>query len=183
MTVKDIALTAAEIVQADDAVRLLSADSDDAQTDADVRTMVRCVNLAVKEACADGFPVCYTREMHAEQKTIPFDSFDPAPSLIRRVTRFGVPVRFAVGADGLTVPRDGKYTVTYTAAPADKNLDDTVSVGVLADADMLAYLAARNFCLVTGRYDEATVWDRRYAAESEKKRMTRRASLCPRVWM
>ena len=72
--------------------------------------------------------------------------------------------------------------MTYTVSPEDKALDDTVTVGVLADEEMLAYLAARNYCIVTGRSDEASVWDQRYSSESEKKRLTRRAALCPRVW-
>ncbi len=182
MTVRDIAITSAAMVQAESIERILTENTDGALTDADVRMLVRCVNLAIKEACADGFPVCCDRELRANGKIIPLDAFDPPPSLIRRVTRSGVPVRFAVDTDGIAVPRDGKYVVTYTVAPTDKNLDEAVTVGVLADTDMLAYLAARNFCLVTGRYDEATVWDGRYAAESEKKRITRRAALRPRVW-
>ena len=98
MTVKDIALTAAAVLQAEDTERLISSDADDAMTDADVRTLVKCVNLAIKEACADGFPVCVTRELRAERGMIPYADFDPQPSVIRRVARYGVPaVNSSVG--------------------------------------------------------------------------------------
>lgn len=183
MTVRQIASTAAALLQADDMEAILeSGDNTAALDDADVKTLIKCVNLAAAELCADGFPLCYTQELAAENGIIGFGDFTALPSTVRAVVKNGAPARFAIDTRGIKVHGDGVYAVTYSAVPSDKNVDDEVEVGALCDGNIVAYLAARNFCLITGRTDEASVWDQRYTAEAEKRRLTRRATVAGRRW-
>ncbi|MCX4312640.1 MAG: hypothetical protein OSJ83_02100 [Clostridia bacterium] len=190
MTVREIACAAAAILQADDIAELIerqteSEDTDgnsvDASTDPDVKTLVKCVNLAVAELNRE-LPVVQVATMRADGGSVPPSAFPDGLSAVRAVKRGKAPVSFGLSNLGITVAADGEYTVEYTLAHRDGKLDDDIAVGVGADADVVCYLAARNYCLVTGRNDEASVWDQRYNAELEKRKLARRARLPRRVW-
>lgn len=183
MTVKSIALAAAAILQADDIESAIQeySTSDGDELDADAKTMVKCVNLAVAECNAD-FPVLHTARVTASGGVIPIGATGDEISTVRAVIKNGRHVRFSFDTRGILVEQDGEYTVTYTTVPHDQNLDDEVVCGTGADEPTLCYLAARNYCLVTGRNDEAAVWDQRYNAEAEKLRLLRRAYLPKRAW-
>lgn len=180
MTLKDIAVAAAVILQADDIEYALTEGSE-AETDSDVKCMLTAANLAVKEACADGFPVLREVEAVAENKRIPLSAVEGADS-IKSVMRSNKRCSFYADNRGISVPRDGRYTVVYSVAPKDLSPDDEVTVGVFGDKSMLAYLTARDYCLMTGRTDEAAIWDQRYVSESEKRRLKVRAYLPAREW-
>ena len=55
MTVREIARSSASLLQADDIEELLAAEDVNAEDDADVKALVRCVNLAVSELAGNGF--------------------------------------------------------------------------------------------------------------------------------
>lgn len=172
MTVKDIAKCAAAILQADD----IADNLDETELDTDAKTLVKCVNLAIAETRAD-FPVVLATVATASGGFIPLSAFDGVLSTVKRVERQGRSVRFSLDTRGIAVPTDGEYKVEYTLAPTDGNVDQTVTAGASLDCNVLGYLAARNYCLVTGRVDEAGIWDQRYNAEAENRRIVRRAAL------
>lgn len=181
MTVREMARAAAVLLQADDITAALGTTA--AAGNEDVRTLVSCVNLAAAELCADGFPLCYTEELSAANGVIPFSGLSHTPSRILAVKRDGAAVPFAADVQGVKVGSSGKHAVTYYAVPDERSLDQAVEVGAFCDANILAYYTARNYCLVTGRTDEASIWDQRGNAEAEKRRLARRAALKKREWI
>lgn len=180
MGVKDIAKAAAVILQADDIVSALEIGD---YGDSDVCTLVKCINLATAELCTDGFPVCVSEVLPATKGFIALTLLSREPSGVREVTKDGVRVPFSVDPRGVRVSGDGMYTVVYDAVPKEVGLSDDAEVNALCDCNIAAYLTARNYCLITGRTDEASVWDQRYNAEAEKRRLTRRAKLKGRKWL
>ncbi len=195
MTVKQIVQSAAALLQADDIEELFAAwqDPPDGETtegappadpaqDADVKTLVKSVNLAAAELCANGFPVCRQERANAADGIIPFTELTCVPSLVRGVQRNNVSVSFTADDRGIIVPADGEYTVLYIVQTTDKTLDEELETGAGVDINILTYLAARNYCLITGRTDDAHIWDQRYCAETENKRMARRARVRGRAW-
>ena len=187
MTVRQIALSAAAILQADDIAAILSgeADGENAQaseiTDGDALTLIKCVNLAAAEAAGD-FPVLSVVKAESRNGVIPLAAIGDV-SAVREVSAGGRAVRFTFDGRGVKTPFDGTFEVTFAPQYKDAGADDDIPVGAGADKEMLAYLPARNFCLVTGRTDEASVWDQRYNAEAENKRIRRRAALPRRAWL
>ena len=177
MTVRQIALSAAAILQADDIAAILSgeADGENAQaseiTDGDALTLIKCVNLAAAEAAGD-FPVLSVVKAESRNGVIPLAAIGDVSA-----------VRFTFDGRGVKTPFDGTFEVTFAPQYKDAGADDDIPVGAGADKEMLAYLTARNFCLVTGRTDEASVWDQRYNAEAENKRIRRRAAMPRRAWL
>ncbi len=184
MTAREIALSAATLLQADDMEESIAAaekDSAVAALDADVRTLFKCIELAAGEMIGDGFPVLFKVTATAVGGHITID--DPSAASVVRVEKDGTPVHFTVDGGGVNVRDGGEYTVTYSRMRGDvATVDAEIKLGAGADADMMTYLSTRNYCLVTGRTDEASVWDQRYVAESEKRRIKRRARLPRRPW-
>ncbi len=198
MTVREIAIAVAELLQSDDIAETLSPSDPapdtgatdgetqnvaaDPMSDPEVRTLVRCVNLAAAELSTDGFPLVREEALEAAGGVVPLSAFSAQPSVVRSVKKNGARVHYTVDSDGLHVACSGTVTVSYSVAPADVGLDGEIELGALADRTTLMFLAARNYCLVTGRMDDASVWDQRYADESGKKRLSRLAALPERVW-
>lgn len=187
MTVRQIALSAAAILQADDIAAILSGEADGENagtteiTDGDALTLIKCVNLAAAEASGD-FPVLSVVKAESRNGIIPLATIGEA-STVREVSAGGRAVRFTFDGRGVKTPFDGTFEVTFAPQYKDAGADDDIPVGAGADKEMLAYLTARNFCLVTGRTDEASVWDQRYNAEAENKRIRRRAAMPRRAWL
>ena len=59
--------------------------------------------------------------------------------------------------------KDGSFEVCYSYIPTDKDFfDDLDFCGTKASDRVFAYGTAAEYCLVTGNYDEALMWERRY---------------------
>lgn len=181
MTVKEIARSAALLLQADEIEEALSSEDGGAE-DADVKSMVKCVNVAAAELCSNGFSRLETSECEATGGVIPLVGLEPAPARIVEVKRGGAAVPFKCDSRGISVKRDGAYTVVYSAAFEDRELDDELGLCAPMDGNIVSYLAARNYCLMTGRTDDAAVWDQMYEREAENARLSRRAAFKPRAW-
>lgn len=197
MTVKEIAHSAATVVQADDLMAVFSPydetpappvgeDADEDTTaerdELDVATMIKSVNMAAAELSHD-FPALVTERASAEKGIIPFSAFAVTPVSVRRVERGGRAVSFTTGAGLVRVEYDGEYDVTYAAAYAGADEDGEIELGAEADSQIMTYLTARNYCLITGRTDEAGIWDQRYIEEKQNRRMLRRARIPARKFV
>ena len=186
MTVRQIALSAAAILQADDIEDAIAEIDEDDETavadDPDVLTLIKCVNLAAAELAAD-MPVLHTVTARAENGVIALGCFDGTVTAVKSVTHNGYCVPFTFTSRGVGVGCDGEYEVTYVKEYEDGMVNSEIELGAGADSQTLGYLTVRNYCLVTGRTDEAAIWDQRYNAEAEKKRIARRARLPKRAWL
>lgn len=182
MTVKNIARAAAELLTADDVVATLNGDPDEAAADDEVKIFVKAVNTAAVNAANDGFPIVKTEAVRSSGGRIMFDAFTRTPSSVCSVEENGRFVAFGFDSRGITVPNDGEYSVTFTVEPESAELLAHVETGAGCDFSVLAFLTARNYCLMTGRTDEARVWDQMYDSALVRKRLARRCSLPVRVW-
>ena len=188
MTVRNIAISVARLLQADDIEEMLAAEAsedDDAEAvidDADVKLLVACINTAAADVAADGFPITLCERCEASGGVIPLHSLSRLASGVRKVEDVNGIVAFECTQDAIKVPHDGEYDITFTVEPTEAGLDDEVELGAMCDRSMLTYTAARNYCLVTGRTDEASVWDQMYEAHTARKRLGRRARLPRRAW-
>ncbi len=175
MTAREVIDVAVALLRADDIEQILS--EPDPSANAEVKSLAHCVTLAVAETCGDGFPIVKSERLVSSGGVIPLSVFSAVPASIEEVRSGGRTVSFRVDGMGVYVNGDGEYVVKYSVEPPACGLADTIECGALVDKYMLAYLTARNYCLVTGRTDDAAIWDQRYCAEAEKKRLGRRAKL------
>ncbi|MCH5162490.1 MAG: hypothetical protein J1G38_03255 [Clostridiales bacterium] len=182
MTVRNIAVSVARLLQADDIEELLTGENEGAEGDEDVKLLTACINTAAADIAADGFPICLEETHEAKGGVIPLSEFSRRPSTVRSVEDRTGSVVFELTSDAVKTPHDGEFAVTFTVEPEEKGLDDGIELGTMCDRSMLTYISARNYCLVTGRTDEASVWDQMYEAHTQRKRLTRRAKLPRRAW-
>lgn len=178
MTVKELASSCACLLQADDIASAIEEGADDP----DVKTLVASIELALSEINSSGFPLVEKQTLTAVDGIIPFSAFASPPAGVIAVKREGKPAAFSMTPFGIKTEYDGAYAVEYSVFTEQKKLGDKITLPPLIGRDLAMYLAARNFCLITGRTDEAAVWDQRYEQEMEKKRIARRATLPARRW-
>nr|MDE7395740.1 hypothetical protein [Clostridiales bacterium] len=105
---------------------------------------------------------------------IPFTALAGNVLDVMAVEQNGTRVPFDVFFDGLIVPVRGVCRVTYSVAPDFTPLGgDSPFAGNKPSARLLAYGVAREYCLISGRTDDAAMWDGRFLAgveeESRKK--------------
>lgn len=178
-------MSATVLLQADDIEETIKSAIMNANVtalEADSRTLIRCIDLALSEIGGDGFPFVCEVEKTSENGVIDLPELGNALTVLR-VARNGVPVTFETRNSKIYVKTDGTYKISYSRVHADiTSLDGVMNVGAFVSTELVAYLAARNYCLVTGRTDEASVWDQMYSAEAQKRRLSRRARLPRRAW-
>lgn len=182
MTVYDIILSAAELVVSDDVVTVLKGDIDVAKDDDEVKIFITAANTAIANATVDGFPIVRAADVKAVGGIIDVSEFEVVPSGIIGVFKGSSYVSFAYDSRGITVEDDGDYTVVYSTSPLRYELNDVIEIGAGCDLSMLAFLTARNYCVMTGRADDAAVWEQLYETAVCKKRLARRCKLPMRVW-
>lgn len=185
MTARQIALFATVLLQADDieeSIKASAANASPDDLDPDARTLIKCMDLALSEIRNDGFPIIYTVERKSVNGTIEMPELENALTVLK-VELDGKPTRFEVGDSQIFVGVDGTYKVSYSRRHSGiSSIDASVMLGTFVTRETVAYLTARNYCLITGRTDEASVWDQLYSAEALKRRIARRARLPRRAW-
>ncbi len=169
-------------MQADDIQDALENLRED-KYDPDIKALVKAVNMAANELASSGFPILRTDERVADDRGfIEIAALNEPPIAVREVRMDGERVPFALDGLHIVVGRRGKCEIVYAVAHRALTIDDPVEFGALVDSAVAEYLAARNYCLITGRTDEARIWDQLYASHTEPRRLTRRAKLPKRVW-
>lgn len=171
MKIRDIAELAAVLLQKHDIInsgvfmqteqnRLVD---DEIQSNRELRLLLRCVNLVVKEVACDYIPLIHTQTLTATDGKIPYSQFEKTLLEIKRVkNQKGEDVRFFTLPEYMAV-EDGVYEVSYAFIPRDKEFfDDLDFAGTKASDRVFAYGASAEFCLISGMYDEALMWERRY---------------------
>ena len=134
MTVRQAAVAAARILQADDAEALLAdgeKTDEEIMLDEDVKALATAVNLAAAEMSGDGFPIIRHVDAESVGGRIPLADL---PDLVgvTAVERGGLPVRFAVGKTDIEVADGGRHTVVFYAVAGGKWVSDEVVGGGLA---------------------------------------------------
>ncbi len=155
-----------------------------ADTDPDAKLLAAAAKTAVYEINADGFPYVKSVKVQTADGEIPYASINGGNVMyVVSVARNGAPVRFACKPDGVEADGGGLYTVTYCEKPGSElGYDSEIKTGLQIGLYEIAYRAARNYCLMSSRLDEASVWDQRYIEQTEKLRCRRRAYLPRRQW-
>ena len=145
--------------------------------------LLRCCNLVLRELCESEFPIKGRVQIDTDG-TIPYTHLPPRVTHIYDVRQHGKRVPFREWHDCITLPVAGKVTVAYAASPAQATLagaspypTDTPS------ARLIAYGIAREYCLISGMAEEASIWDNRFAACAQEEATPRgEKRVKPRVW-
>lgn len=171
MLVKDVAAQAAFLLGKDELSRYIKGrlkedDSLDETTkkefDKEAETLLRCYNVVENEIALDYLPLTAEETVVCDSGELPYTSFLRAPVAVLSVTdEYGNKRPFTIFPEYVKTCA-GTAVVTYAYAPETKRLDDVGEYGARASERMMAYGVACEYCLVSGLYAEAVVWDKKY---------------------
>ena len=193
MKIKDAVFTAATFLQLDGITEGMEAESFDAAapegtlSNEDARELallLRCCNLVIGELAGAAFPLKKTKEVQSVDGKIAYASLDGEVLDIYAVEQGGARLPFDEFFDCVMVPVRGNCRVTYSVSPRAVTLDaQSPFAGNRPSARLIAYGIAREYCLISGRVEDAATWDGRFlAGVEEEARKKGELRIRPRAW-
>lgn len=153
-----------------DGVGMPASDGQDGTVDAeklrelkrDADILLRCYNIVENEVALDYLPLTAEETIVCDTGALPYTAFLRAPVSILSVTdEYGNKLPYTVFPEYLRT-RAGTSVVTYSYSPESKRLCDASEYAARVPERLLSYGVACEYCLISGLYDEALVWDKKY---------------------
>jgi len=126
--------------------------------------LVKCCNLAYRSTAQGYLPLYFTETAALTDGELLLRDLSKDIVAIKSVTdKNGAEILYKLFVDRIKAGAP-EIVITYAYLPEEVELPDELDyVGGKVDARLLAYGAAAEFCLIAGLYDDAAVWDARYA--------------------
>jgi len=171
MKIRDIAELASVLLQKHDLVNtgiFAQAQDNDLvksvlESNYDLRLIVRCANLVLKEVACDYIPLLHKQTITTQDGKIPYTAFEKMLLEVKSIKdKNGNDVRFFSLPNHIEI-QEGCFEVSYSFIPDDKKFFDEVDFsGTKVSDRVFAYGTVAEYCLICGMYDEALLWERRY---------------------
>lgn len=130
------------------------------------------------------FPVALKKTFDTADGNIPNEDIcNTGAFTVLRVTSSDKDVPFTTDSFGVHVRGGGKYTVTYTPEVYIVDIYSDFEVASDTGYVMMMHLLARNYCLLSGRTEEAAMYDSRYNDYVEARSLKRRAHIPARRFL
>lgn len=175
MTVQEVLLEAAQRLGIEAEVQgYFNGTSSDGKT---AELLLNCFNIVENELALDYLPLYAEDEVESELGQIYFSKLSKSAVRILSVTdEWENRVKFKLFPKYM-LTQPGKVLVRYTFTPEKKEMDDDSDFILQASSRLLALGIAAEYCIATGLYEEAEIWDKKYknaiAATYENKRCER----------
>ena len=146
------------------------------------------LTMAMRDAMSEvstKHPVYVAQTVTAIDCVIPYSDLNggTAATVVTRVTAGGRDVPYTVDSFGVHVGCGGTYTVVYTPETFEIELTDDLEVAPEVGFVMMIHLVARNYCMLSGRTEEAAMYDSRYNDYAETINLKRRAHIPARAFV
>ena len=171
MLVKDIAAQAAFLLGKQEVSDYLKGDSDvtpeyteqeEKALVKEANTLLRCYNIVENEIALDYLPLTAEETVTSSTGALPYSSFLHTPVTILSVTdEYGNKLPFTIFPEYVKTHK-GTAVITYAYSPRTKAMEDGSEYGARVPERLLSYGVACEYCLVSGLYDEALLWDKKY---------------------
>lgn len=161
MTVKECVLEAAALVGVYETVKdYLDEQSEEGAEDA--RKLIRCFNHVENELALDYLPLYFEEEVETETGAVYYSELQKAAVRVLAVTdAWGNETAFTLFPEYAKTTA-GKIRIRYTYTPEEKLIGDESDFLLYASKRMFGYGMAAEYCLLTGLFEEAAVWDKKY---------------------
>ena len=184
MTIKSAVTDAAVMLGLDEVITALESDETPSGDAADeINRLIRCANLVLGELAADLLPI-KTRETLVFSPYALYSTFSQPPVDIYSVMgEDGANVRFCELFDRVEVKTSGSYTVEYSYSPTVVELTDEIPYPTLPPF-VLGQGIAREYCVISGMTEEASVWDQRFLSSvTARARSKKDVRVRRRAWV
>ena len=144
-----------------------------ADADAVLQKLVKCVNLVCDEIATEYFPIVQTQTVAVENGEVDFSAFDnKVQGVVSVKDEWGKRVDFCYAQHGLTNLYCNKASVRYRVAYQWTDFWGEVSFGSpQVTSRIVAYGVVAQYYFLCGNYDQAKSWSARfYLSLAESKR-------------
>ncbi|MDD4211222.1 MAG: hypothetical protein PHC46_02365 [Clostridia bacterium] len=133
-------------------------------TSKNLELLIRCLNLVYNEVASDYVPLKHTQTVTSENGEISLESLEKrlisVLSLIDSTSE--VSVKYKVYPTSIKV-KDGSYNLEYSYMPDSVVLENDIEgFGGKLSERIMAYGVASEYLLISGLFDEATLWKKRF---------------------
>ncbi len=161
MTVKELIVAAAISLGIAENVNAY-LENGDSVGQKDTERLLECFNLVENELALDYLPLYAEETLQSATGSIDFSALSKAAVRILQVTdEWGNSVKYRLFPDYLKT-QPGKLLISYTYTPKRKELGEESDFVLQASSRLFAYGMAAEYSLMTGRYEEAAIWDKKY---------------------
>ena len=169
MTIKQILKTASVYLGREDLIKYLDGELSDINEDvlnelkSEVDILTKCANLIINQLATEYLPVKSTDIVKSTNGQILYTSFPLDPLDVLAVYDvYDNKLEFKLLPFYVKTKPDA-VKVEYTYLPPEYTLDETIAYDEkLIPMRVIAYGVTAEYSLISGRFDEASIWDRRY---------------------
>lgn len=137
----------------------------DISLNADYDILKRCANLVINELACEYAPVTTTDVLYPSNGRVKLSSLKHECIEILSVKGYSdVEVDYTVNSEEIIIS-SFVANVTYTYVPGTLNLEDNVPLGDRRiNEKTLAYGVVAEYCLISGRYEEAVIYNNKFTS-------------------
>ena len=161
MKLKDIVLKAAQMLGLEEGVAAYFESGIEALK-RESELLLTCFNTVECGLALEYLPLYAEDELLTPTKRLEFSSFTYAPVRILNVTdEKGNSIAYTIYPKYIKA-QAGRMKVTYTYTPDEKTIEGESEFSLLAAESLLVYGVLAEYCMAEGRFEEASVWDKKY---------------------
>jgi hypothetical protein len=189
MTIKQIIKTTAVYLGRDDIIAYLDGELFDTPEDVlkeleqEVNSLTKCANLVINQLATEYVPLKSIDVVRSDNGQILYTSFPSNPIDILAVYDvYGNKLEYKIlPLYLLTKPEAVK--VEYTYLPPEYNLEETIAYTEnKVPIRIIAYGVTAEYTMISGRFDEAILWDKRYKNSILNILMPKNSVIKGRYW-
>ena len=161
MTVKECVLETATLVGVGGSVKDY-VDNVSEEGLEEARTLIRCFNHVENELALDYLPLLFEEEFQTETGVVYYSQLQRAAVRVLAVTDgWGNEVPFTLFPEYVKT-QAGKIRIRYSYTPEEKAIGDESDFVLYASKRLFCCGMAAEYCIASGLYEEAAVWDKKY---------------------
>ena len=161
MTVKECGVEAAALVGAEENVMAYLYNQNEVGVE-DMKRLIRCFNHVENELALDYLPLYFEEEIETDTGAVYYSELEKAVVRVLAVTdAWGNEAAFTLFPEYVKTTA-GKIRIRYTYTPKEKAIGDKSDFLLYASKRLFGYGMAAEYCLLTGLFEEAAVWDKKY---------------------
>ncbi len=188
LNVKNIIKSASTMLGIDELLDMSNVDNLDENSKKLLDILLYCFNEVYQELCCDYFPLVIEEKVNLNENCFYFDDLDKDISRLYTITDTNRNIlKYEVYSKYVRLNESTKeIIVRYSYLPnLAQSVNDEVECSDLGVTErMVALGVVSEFCLIRGKLNEASIYDRRYKDCIESAKIpTKRMYLKSRLWM
>lgn len=134
-----------------------------------------CINLVVDELASDYFPLLYTESVTPQENKIYFSDLSKTILKIFSIKNSSISVPYKSFPDHIEIDCNAPIFITYSFIPTQPNSvsSDLEVLGLNITPRLIAYGAAREYCIFHALYDQADYYNSRFTSAINSARTVR----------